>query len=554
MYKKRIRSVITMILIVTLVVPFFATPVSAAYENTYKNTGNMRNDIIGVALTQVGYREGSNNYTKYGVWYGQPNAPWCGMFVSWCAKEAGIPTSVLKRTGIANPNNFGLSYKDGKNYTPKKGDLFFKKGFSHVGLVYYTDGAYFYTIEGNTSTNSANGHSVLIRKRKISDFYFSSPNYSGSGSSNSGCDHNYATKVESTHPHKEYKVCSKCNKKSYTGNEIASDSCKTCIQNACSHSFSQWKKISDGKHSRICSKCELEQTKAHNWTEGKLLKEATCVDKGSRQIICSDCGTESTKTIDATGQHTYGDFSYINESEHQKVCNVCDKQTNSAHTLSNNWQHDTIYHWTSCADCGGRIRHGEHSFPGGCLEPCEICGYVIAEGHKGNGEKEYNETQHWETCNRCGMDTDIHDHVYTSDCDEICNSCGYRRAGTLPHQDVYHADKTGHWRRCTSCTRVTDIVSHAPDQNAAEWDDLLCTNCGFELRSSDAHIHVFETVECDAATHWGTCVCGEVMEPEVHTWDFQTGKCSVCDTENAPEDQESTNILVILWNNLWKIK
>ena len=155
MLNKKIRSAILMVLVAVLIVPFFATPVSAAYENTHTNTGNMRNDIIAVALTQVGYTEGANNYTKYGVWYGQPNSPWCGMFVSWCANQAGVPTSVLKRTGIANPSNFGLSYQSGSNYTPQKGDLFFKTSFSHVGFVYYTEGEYFYTIEGNTSDSCA---------------------------------------------------------------------------------------------------------------------------------------------------------------------------------------------------------------------------------------------------------------------------------------------------------------------------------------------------------------------------------------------------------------
>ena len=113
MFKFRLRSMITFLLVATLILPFFVTPVSAAYENTYTNTGNMRDDIIGVALTQVGYSEGSNNYTKYGVWYGLSNSPWCGMFVSWCANEAGIPNSVLKKTGLANPSNFGLIYQSG---------------------------------------------------------------------------------------------------------------------------------------------------------------------------------------------------------------------------------------------------------------------------------------------------------------------------------------------------------------------------------------------------------------------------------------------------------
>lgn len=555
MFKKQIRSVITLVLVVALMIPFFTTPVSAAYENTYKNTGNMRNDIIGVALTQVGYREGSNNYTKYGVWYGLSNSPWCAMFVSWCAKEAGIPTSVLKRTAKASASSFGLSYKDGSSYTPKKGDLFFKKGFTHVGLVYYTEGAYFYTIEGNTSTTSYDGTSVMIRKRKISDFYFSSPNYSGSSSTGSGCDHNYVTKVESAHPHKEYKICSKCDKKSYTGNKKSSDSCTTCIQASCDHSYSAWKKTSDSKHSRTCSKCNLTKTASHDWENGKVLKEATCVDEGLRQVVCKDCGAETSKTIAATGEHTYSDYSYIDEAEHQKVCSVCNKQTTSKHTVSKNWQHDIIYHWTSCADCGGRIRHNEHTYTDGCLEPCDDCGYVMDGGHKTTGEKLSDDSQHWEICTKCGQKANVSEHVYTSECDEICNSCGYRRSGTADHQDVYHADKTGHWRRCTSCTRVTNIVSHTPDQNAEDWEAQLCLHCQFEMRSADKHVHVYHEVESDSETHWGTCECGFVMEPEVHSWDFQTGTCSICGVANTPvEEKPTTGLLATLWHNIWKNK
>lgn len=550
MFKKQIRSVITLILIVVLMIPFFAIQANAAYENTYSNTGNMRNDIIGVALTQVGYTEGANNYTKYGVWYGQPNSPWCGMFVSWCANQAGIPTSVLKRTGIANPSSFGLSYKDGANYTPQKGDLFFKKSFSHVGLVYYTEGAYFYTLEGNTSTSGYDGTSVMIRKRKISDFYFSTPNYSGSGG---GCSHDYETKVEAEHPHKEFKTCTKCGNKTYTGNKITTDGCKTCIQEACNHTFNSWTKTSDSKHSRVCSKCELVQTESHDWENGKLLSEPTCVKEGSQQINCQVCGTESTKSIPATGEHEYTDYSYIDESEHQKVCSMCDEQTTSEHTLSNEWDHDTIYHWTSCADCGGRIRHQEHSFPNGCEEPCDVCGYQMEEGHKGNGEKVSDDTNHWEICVRCGLETNKAEHTYSSDCDEICDDCGYKRHVSTAHKDEVQANEAGHWNVCTACMRQTELVEHTADKNTDEWDDLLCVHCGFELRSSDRHEHQHATVHFDETTHWGTCVCGEIMEPEVHCWDMNTGTCSICGADNVPvKDQTFGGFLVSLWNSLWK--
>ena len=553
MSKKHMRSIIMMILVVALTIPFFATPVSAAYENTYTNTGNMRDDIIGVALTQVGYTEGSNNYTKYGVWYGLSNSPWCGMFVSWCANEAGIPSSVLKRTGLANPKNFGLTYQSGNEYTPQKGDLFFKKNFSHVGLVYYTEGDYFYTLEGNTSTTSYDGNCVMIRKRKISDFYFSSPNYSGS--SNSGCSHDYEVKVEADHPHKEFKLCSKCGKKSYTGVKITSDNCKTCIQEACDHSFNSWTKTSDSKHSRICTKCDLEESKSHNWENGTVVKEATCVAEGQQQISCKDCGSESVKSISPTGVHIYTDFSYIDESNHQKVCKMCNEQTVSEHTLSNHWKQDNLYHWTSCSECNGHIRHEEHVFSNGCTEPCDICGFTLSSGHKVGNELYNNEDLHWEICVRCNQEVNHQNHIYASDCDEDCNNCGYIRKTTTSHNDIYYSDASGHKNVCSTCERETQIVSHIPDRNTKDWEDQHCIHCGFEMRSSENHEHVYATIDSDATSHWGACPCGEILEPEVHSWDFQTSTCSICGVENKTvQTGSSGNFFIDLWNHIWKKK
>jgi len=554
MFSRLSKSLIALVLLVAIILPFGVTHVSAAYENTYTNTGNMRDDIIGVALTQVGYDEGYNNYTKYGVWYGLPNSPWCGMFVSWCANQAGIPTSVLKRTGIANPSNFGLSYRSGSGYTPQKGDLFFKKGFTHVGLVYYADGDYFYTVEGNTSTTSYDGTSVMIRRRKTSDYYFSTPNYSGSGSSSSGggCSHNYSTKVENAHPHKEYQICSKCGKYSYTGKTVSSSSCTTCIQAACSHSFSDWEKASDSNHSRTCSKCDLTQTNAHEWKDGKVLKEATCVDAGSLQITCSVCGAESSKEIPATDQHTYGSASYIDDEHHQKICSVCGKREMFEHTPSNNWKFDVLYHWTSCADCGGRLSNTEHSFSGGCLAPCDTCGFVMEGGHKLNEAFAYDTESHWHVCQRCEQSAEIQRHIYTSACDESCNDCGYKRNVTVEHTDEFHADETGHWRVCTDCGRESPHIAHTADRNCKEWEDLVCIQCKYVLISSDRHEHTLQNAQCDATTHWGECICGQVMEPQVHTWDVQTGKCSVCSAAYTEVQPTSKNFLTNLWNNWFK--
>jgi hypothetical protein len=166
-------------------------------------TGNMREDIINVALSQVGYREGNyygdyggeddgyyNNYTEFNYWYnnyitsdmpvGGSWAPWCATFVSWCAEQARIPTSILKRSTAAgrgawcfNVNFYSGSgtladysdadsYFQGYYYTPKRGDLFFTRSWTHVGLVVETNGNYVTTVEGNTNNDgSADGFGVL---------------------------------------------------------------------------------------------------------------------------------------------------------------------------------------------------------------------------------------------------------------------------------------------------------------------------------------------------------------------------------------------------------
>lgn len=149
---------------------------SDSYKNSqyYKNlmnvtlTGNQGTDIVNVALSQYGYTEGnysgdyggssngSNNYTEYqrmpGVTSGQgvANAGWCAAFVSWCARQAGISTSIIGNSTTSSISNFGLQ----KTSTPKKGSLAFVQfdsdvNIDHTALVYDVDDTYVYTIEGN---------------------------------------------------------------------------------------------------------------------------------------------------------------------------------------------------------------------------------------------------------------------------------------------------------------------------------------------------------------------------------------------------------------------
>ncbi len=237
--KNRISRILPLLLTVSLLLccllPEMLSANALDYENTYRNTGNQRKDIIGVALTQVGYTEGSNNDTKYGFWSGYPYQPWCATFISWCARQAEISTDILKFSAVASPkySYFNIPYYSGDKYTPQPGDLFFTKDFSHVGLVYYTEGDAFYAIEGNgNSDGSDDGFCVIINKRAIANYYFGVPEYEGCDK-----DHDYVYGQEAAHSHRTYYTCKICGDQYYTGYEACIKDCSSCISCGCDPSY-----------------------------------------------------------------------------------------------------------------------------------------------------------------------------------------------------------------------------------------------------------------------------------------------------------------------------
>jgi hypothetical protein len=118
---------------------------------------NQRDKIVEKARGEIGYKEGYNNDTKYGIWYGMNNQPWCAMFVSWCAHEAGIGEDIVPKfvsctAGFKQMLDMGIAIPE--KITPNKGDLiFFDWDLSgdkdHVGIVEYVENGVVHTIEGN---------------------------------------------------------------------------------------------------------------------------------------------------------------------------------------------------------------------------------------------------------------------------------------------------------------------------------------------------------------------------------------------------------------------
>ena len=157
--KKRFLS---LVLVLCLTLSLCAVPVSAASPKVYDKmsasyksgpyytalmkvnlTGNQIEDLINVARSQVGYHAGTSASTLSGtstsgskyVEYFNLISPktqgnqWCATFVTWCFREAGIPTSIMpSATGCGKVRNSvknqGATYHTRESgYKPKVGDI-----------------------------------------------------------------------------------------------------------------------------------------------------------------------------------------------------------------------------------------------------------------------------------------------------------------------------------------------------------------------------------------------------------------------------------------------
>lgn len=133
-----------------------------------------KNCFLHIANNEVGYLEkasdynlddkyanpGTADYSKYGAWLGASKMPWCAAFVSWCANQAHVLTSIIPKTDSVyamrnfyiNAGRYYESAARGGTYTPLPGDLVFiywKEPYGHIGIIYSVEGNNITVIEGN---------------------------------------------------------------------------------------------------------------------------------------------------------------------------------------------------------------------------------------------------------------------------------------------------------------------------------------------------------------------------------------------------------------------
>lgn len=143
-------------------------------------------DVLAVAKKFVdqAYKEGENNDTIMGKWFGLNHQPWCAMFVSYCFNEVGLVKLVAAQgpKGFASCNA-GVKWfaKNNQLVTPgaaQPGDIVFfnfdadASTAEHVGICYVNqpEKGQMVTFEGNTAGDNAgsqaNGDGAYKKTRK----------------------------------------------------------------------------------------------------------------------------------------------------------------------------------------------------------------------------------------------------------------------------------------------------------------------------------------------------------------------------------------------------
>lgn len=139
--------------------------------------------MLNVVRSQLGYREGWDNDTKYGKWYGMNHVPYCAIGLSWSAAVAG-GTDIMGGkwaycpSWVSHWRNVGQWH--GYNEVPRPGDIAFfnwsgRHGLAdHVGVVESVDWINRntfvpVTLEFNTTSgipgNQSDGGGVYRRRR-----------------------------------------------------------------------------------------------------------------------------------------------------------------------------------------------------------------------------------------------------------------------------------------------------------------------------------------------------------------------------------------------------
>ncbi len=346
-------------------------------------------------------------------------------------------------------------------------------------------------------------------------------------------------------------------------------SCEVCGYEALNdpHGFIYINDSVDTGHHRECQFCGYvdETIENHNFDEGFVSAEPTCVDDGTTVYTCTLCNATKSEPITALGHDPITSEYLSDENGHWYACSRCDEKIDyTAHsaTIDN---HDEYYHWQECV-CGyvSDSQKSEHDLftdnNDGVTHTvaCETCGYnALTDPHDYGDTYVSDDTGHHQECQFCGHKTDSVEHVWDSGTviDEgscvspqitkyTCSLCGATKqeeepaTGHSADESEYIMDENGHWYNCSLCGEQVDITyadhSYADTYNHDEgYHWKTCTVCGY-VKDEEEH-SLFTYI--DENIHSVSCeTCGYTASSDPHTIVYVTdgdsghhAECQFCE-------------------------
>lgn len=116
------KRILILLLAVLLVMP----PASAETVIDHGQSPDFVAPLLAIAEQELGYVEGGNNYSKYGVWSGDPNAAWCAEFICWCVNQLD------QQQGSELLNTVYPKYSGqntGRDWYIRRGRFVYRKGY-----------------------------------------------------------------------------------------------------------------------------------------------------------------------------------------------------------------------------------------------------------------------------------------------------------------------------------------------------------------------------------------------------------------------------------------
>lgn len=275
------------------------------YEVPVGGTGLEKMLNIAKYERDIGFKEyNGNNINPYGIWYGR-DGYWCAMFVSFCARKAGISESLIPQyhytpTGANWYSKRGRYHKRASGYIPKKGDVVFFFGetdnrINHTGIVISVDTAAgnIYTIEGNTSDG------VYERVRAMRDTYIDGygDNGGATGDDNQMCGGNDYNSV------KHHRLIKQSDNKYYCSD------CKFSIDSPVLEDFN------------VIARLKSED---QNKYKAKILALETALAQYKAMKEEGDLGNKSNETVPSIGEY------YMPE----KIMHTLDRTRGEIHNLA----------------------------------------------------------------------------------------------------------------------------------------------------------------------------------------------------------------------------